>query len=61
MTWTNIIADEALALTSTVAYQREVYIEMYRDIRVQWVNDATAQTTFEVNLCLSTGRAKALS
>lgn len=50
-------ADADLAATDSQVFADEVYIGLYKDIRVQYINAGEAPTVFEVNMALQCQKA----
>lgn len=52
--WTQVRANEAVAAAAAGTESTwDFYVGSYKDFRVRWVNGATPQTTFRVNMALS--------
>ena len=52
-TWRQIATSTAVAAGADT-YEDELYVGGLRDFRVRFVNDSTAQTTFDVNVSVDT-------
>ena len=56
-TWNKHVSQEVAAATASATNRYDWRVDAYRDWKFDWLNDATPQTTFNVNVALAHERS----